>query len=231
MLWLWILLAVVLLIVLLCMTRVGVWAAYDRQGTLRLVLRLGPLRLQLLPAKEKKGKKPKKKKSPKKKKKKKESPEGEPGEKEKKKLPFTLEDIQDALRTLLPALGKALRRLGRGIQIKPLQVSVTLGGQEDPAKTAQLYGEIQAAVWSVMPHLEKLIDIWDPGIHIGVDFGASSPAVEGEAGVTFRIGTLIAVGFGLAVPALKWLLRWRKRSKAAKAAEKKTAEKEEEPAA
>ena len=43
---------------------------------------------------------------------------------------------------------------------------------------------------------------------------ASAAAVEGEAGVTIRIGTLLAMGFGLAFPALGWFLRWRKRCKA-----------------
>ena len=61
---------------------------------------------------------------------------------------------------------------------------------------------------------EKLLDIRDPYIHTGVDFNASSAAMEGEVGATIRIGTLLAAGFGMAFPALKWFLRWRKRCKA-----------------
>ena len=89
-----------------------------------------------------------------------------------------------------------------------------LGGQEDPAAAAQAYGEIQAAVWTGMPLLERLVDVRDVYIHTDVDFMASAAAVEGEAGVTIRIGTLLAMGFGLAFPALGWFLRWRKRCKA-----------------
>ena len=64
-----------------------------------------------------------------------------------------------------------------------------------------------------MPQLERLLDIPDPRIYTDVDFTASAVAAEGEAGISFRVGTLLAVGFGMAFPALGWFLRWRKRCK------------------
>lgn len=207
MLWLWILTAVVLLAALLLWTRVGVWAAFGGEE-LRLDVKVGLLRVHILPAKPKKPKAEK----PEKKKKKKSGEEPE-GEKPKPKLSFTLEDGKDALHSLLPPLGRALRRLGRGIRIKPLRLSLVLPGLEDPAAAAENYGKLQAAVWGGMPQLERLLDIRDPYIHTDVDFLAEDMALEGEAGVTLRIGTLLAMGFGLAVPALKWFLRWRKRCK------------------
>lgn len=204
MVWLWILAVIALLILLLCRTRVGAWAAFGG-GDLRLDARFGFLRVHILPAKPKKPGKPEREKKPK-------PPEQEP-EEEKPKLSFTLEDGKDALRTLLPPLKRALARLGRGIRVKPLRLSLVLGGQEDPAAAAQAYGELQAAVWSGMPLLEKLLDIRDPSIHTDVDFNAPGAAAEGEVGITLRVGTLLAVGFGMALPALKWFLRWRKRCK------------------
>lgn len=207
--WLWILGAVIVLIVLLLWTRVGVWAAFGG-GELRLDVRVGFLRVHILPAKPKK---PKAEKPPKEKKKKKRPKEEPKGEKPKPKPSFTLEDGKDALRTLFPPLKRALNRTRRGIRIKPLRLSLVLGGQEDPAAAAQLYGELQAAVWSGMPLLEKLLEIRDPYIHTDVDFNAPGAAVEGEVGITLRVGTLLAVGFGMAFPALGWFLRWRKRCK------------------
>lgn len=204
--WLWILAVIALLIALLCRTRVGAWAAFGG-GELRLDVRFGLLRIHILPAKPKKPKEEtygnKEKPHPKK---------PEKGA-VKAKRSFTLEDGKDALRTLLPPLKRALVRLGRGIRIKPLRLSLTLGGQKDPAAAAQTYGELQAAVWTGMPLLERLVDLRDPYIHTDVDFNASGTAVEGEAGITLRVGTLLAVGFGLAFPALRWFLRWRKRCK------------------
>ena len=205
MVWLWILAVIVLLTVLLCRTRVGAWAAFGG-GDLRLDVQFGFLRVQILPAKPKKAKKPPKKK--------KQTPPKKEPEAGKPKLSFTLEDGKDALRTLLPPLKRALERTRRGIRVKPLRLSLVLGGQEDPAAAAQAYGEIQAAVWTGMPLLERLVDVRDVYIHTDVDFMASAAAVEGETGVTIRIGTLLAMGFGLAFPALGWFLRWRKRCKA-----------------
>ena len=206
MVWLWILAVIILLIALLCWTRVGVWVAFGGEE-LRLDVKFGLLRVHILPAKPQKprAEKPKKEKK---------QPPKEPEEKEAKpKRSFTLEDGKDALRTLLPPLKRALRRFGRGIRVRPLRLSLVLGGQEDPAAAAQAYGEIQAAVWTGMPLLERLVDVRDVYIHTDVDFMASAAAVEGETGVTIRIGTLLAMGFGLAFPALGWFLRWRKRCK------------------
>ena len=205
MLWLWILLAVMLLLALLCRTRVGVWAAFGGE-TLRLDLCAGPLRIHILPAGSPKpqAEKPEKKRPAEPKK---EKPEGAP----KPRMSIAWEDVKDALQTLLPPLGRALRRARRGVRIKPLRLSLILGGQEDPADSARLYGGLQALVWGGMPHLEALVDIPEPSIHMDVDFTVPETAAEGEIGVTFRIGTLLAMGFSLAVPALKWFLRWRKR--------------------
>ena len=58
---------------------------------------------------------------------------------------------------------KALRRTRRGIRVDPLRLSATLGGAEDPAAAAELYGGLHALVWTGMPALEKLVVIRDPG--------------------------------------------------------------------
>ncbi len=207
MVWLWILAVIALLITLLCWTRVGVWAAFVG-GELRLNAKIGPLRIQIFPAKPKKAEKSRKEKPPKEKRPKKNN-RGETGKKP--GLSFALEDGRDAFRTLLPALKRALGRTRRGIRVKPLRLALVLGGQEDPAAAAQAYGEIQAAVWAGMPLLERFLNIRDPQIHTDVNFNVPDTVIEGETEVTFRIGTLLAVGAGMAFPALGWFLRWRKR--------------------
>ena len=225
--WRWILLSVCVLLALLCLTRVGVEAAFGGGRLLRLDVRLGLLRLHILPGKKRAGQeKPEKEKKAREKKKK---PPEEPGQK-KKKLPLKPEDIKDGLRTLFPALGRALRRIGRGIRLHPFRLSLTLGGREDPAAAAENYGRAQTAVWNGMPVLERLMDIPEPSIHTGVDFDAAGTEAEGDVGVTFRIGTLLALGFGLMVPALGWLWRFwqrsRKRAAAKAAGEAKSAKRD-----
>lgn len=200
MLWRWILLGLILLIALLCLTRAGVLVTLG--DALTVDVKLGLFRFRVVPGK------------PKKKKPNKEEKRGEEGAGEKRSVPKPhSEDIRDAVRTLLPPLKRALHRTRRGIRIAPLRLALTLGGREDPAAAAKLYGEINAGIWAGMPPLERVLDIPDPRIHTEVDFQAERTRVEGTVGVTIRIGTVLAVGFGTAIPALRWFLRFLKRQR------------------
>lgn len=206
MLGLWITLAVLLVLgILLWRLRLGVYIAFGGEQV-RADLTIGPFRVRLAPSKETK-KPPQETKKP-----------GKPKKEPKyltetaKKVPKpTLEDIRDAIQTLWPASKKALRRTRRGIRIKPLRLAVTLGGAEDPAAAAELYGGLHALIWTGMPALERLVVIPDPAIHLGLDFDAPETRAEGELGISIRLGTLIAVGMQLAAPAIGWLRRYLKR--------------------
>lgn len=200
MLWLWILGAVVLLLALLCLIRVGVWISFDSEFILQV--KVGPLRIQVLPVR----KKPKKKKAA-------EKPQEE-AKKKKQTFPKPdLADIRDAFQTLWPPLRKALGRTWRGIRINPLQVWITIGGAEDPAAVAKLYGDCCAGIWTVMPQLERLMDIPNPYIHLDTDFHVGGLQARGELGISIRIGTILLVGLGIGIPAIRWFLRYRKRKK------------------
>lgn len=195
----WILGILGLLLVWLCLTRVGVRAEMT-DGVLTLNAKIGLFHLRLFPKKkqEKTTKVSKKEKA----------------EKPPKKGAFpklTLTDIKDLVRTLAPPLKLVLGRTRRGIRLHPLCLSLTLGGREDPAVTAELYGYLHTGMWTVMPQLERLLDIPDPRLHIGMDFDAGETTLEGRGGISIRIGTLLAVGFTIAIPALKWFLRYRKK--------------------
>lgn len=203
---LWILGILLALLVLLCLTRVGVHALFG--DALALDAKIGPFRIHILPGKKQDKKREKRAKEPK---------EAEKSEEKAEKKPRfpkpSMADIREAVSVLWPPLKRALNRTRRGVRIHPMDLCVTLGGQEDPAAAAQLYGEAHAGVWAVMPVLERLLVIPEPHIHIGIDFNASETKVEGELGVTARVGTLLAVGATVAFPALKWFLRYRKKQK------------------
>ena len=203
---LWILGILLALLVLLCLTRVGVHALFG--DALALDAKIGPFRIHILPGKKQDKKREKRAKEP---------TEAEKSEEKAEKKPCfpkpSMADIREAVSVLWPPLKRALNRTRRGVRIHPMDLCVTLGGQEDPAAAAQLYGEAHAGVWAVMPVLERLLVIPEPHIHIGIDFNASETKVEGERGVTARVGTLLAVGATVAVPALKWFLRYRKKQK------------------
>ena len=203
---LWILGILLALLVLLCLTRVGVHALFG--DALALDAKIGPFRIHILPGKKQDKKREKRAKEPK---------EAEKSEEKAEKKPCfpkpSMADIREAVSVLWPPLKRALNRTRRRVRIHPMDLCVTLGGQEDPAAAAQLYGEAHAGVWAVMPVLERLLVIPEPHIHIGIDFNASETKAEGELGVTARVGTLLAVGATVAFPALKWFLRYRKKQK------------------
>lgn len=224
MLFLKILAVLALLIALLCLLRLGVRASWGAET--RVTAILGPVRLPLVPKKE--GKTGKEK--PKKAKQKKEKPDKEKAPKDRQPLPKPgKEDIREALQLLLPALKRALRKLGRGIRIDPLCVSLVLGGKNDPADAAEKFGYLQAAIWSGMPQLERWMHIPDPRIHTDVNFDAEKSEVSGEAAVTLRLGTLFATGFALLIPAVKWFLHYRKRHREDDTKEKTPPARAEEP--
>ena len=128
-LWIVGILLLILLAVQLC--RVGVRLTFGEET--RVTARFGPVRVQLLPPKEKK---PPKKEKPKKKETKK--PAKEPW-----KPDFST--IWGSLPELWRILKKGLRMTFRRIRISPMDFSAVIGG-EDPADTAILYGKLNAEI-------------------------------------------------------------------------------------
>ena len=203
---LWILGILAVLILLLCLTRIGVLARFG--GELSVTVRFGLFRIQVLPASKRP---PKHEKKPKKDTEPNRPPKEKPARKAFPKPSFG--EIRDALQTLWPPLKKALNRTRRGVRIDPLDLSVILGGQTEPADAARLYGELHGAVWAGMPVLEQMLVIPHPHIHLDVDFTAEETKLQGTAGISARIGTLLRIGMTAAIPVLRWLLTYLKKKK------------------
>lgn len=214
--WFWMVLGI---LILLCVgigrIRVGIHAAYD--GTTATAdVTVGPFRIRVAPGKKDKTDegKAKKKAPPKAASSKKESGTGILDKLKTIPRP-SLSDVHRALEALAPACKKALGRTRRSIRVDPLTVSVTVGGATNPAAAAETYGVLHMGVWTVMPPLEQLLVIPRPHIHVGIDFDAPQTKTTGECGISIRIGTLFAVGFGIGIPALRWFLRFQKETKQA----------------
>lgn len=207
---LYIILGILLAFFLLSLLRLGVRVEFT--GSLaetRATVIAGPVRIQLLP-------KPEKPEKPQKEKKKKEKPakaKAEDSEK-KKKLHLTKEDIKTALPALWECLKNGLRKTRQRLLIDPLHLSASLPGAADPAGAAELYGYVNAGMWTVMPQLERLMRIPDPRLHVEVDFDASELRLTGEVGVTLQIRDLLAIGLAFAKPVLRWYLAMQKRHSA-----------------
>lgn len=219
---LWILGILLALILLVLFLRVGCASPSATSCALPPQRGLCGYRSCRVPEKAQKQKKHKEKKNP---------PEKQKAApREKRKLGLTPGDIRSALPYLWQSLKGALRKTRQRLRIDPMQVSVILGGEEDPAASAETYGWVSAAVWTFMPRLEELMRIPDPYIHLDVDYSAAETKAEGEVGLSFQIRDLFAIGFAFGIPVLKWLLRWKKEKKLREEAQKaENPEKPQEP--
>ena len=197
---LWIVGVLVTLAVLIGLLRVGVRVTL-RGGETTVDVTVGPLHFQVVPGRKKEEPEPKPEPAPEK---------AQPKPQKKPPRP-TLAEIRDLIRTLWPPLKRALGRTRRSIRVDPFRWSVTVGGEEDPAEAAQLYGELHGAVWAGMPALEQLLVFRDPFVHIGIDFDARETTAEGTLGVSIRVGTLLRVLWTIGVPAVRWFLAFQKR--------------------
>lgn len=199
---LWVLGILLCAVLILCQVRIGVQVVYQG-GTARADVRLGPFSFPIVSPQE----------SPQK-------TEAQPSERSGeeqaartgRKLPkIDWNDVKDAAAALWQPLKRTLDRTRRGIRIDPLQIRLILGGAADPAETAEHYGYLQAAIWTGMPVLERLLQIPDPRIHTDIDFDGGNTVIEIRLGISARIGTLLGAAAGIAVPVLRWFLRFQKK--------------------
>ena len=217
---LYIILGILLLLFLLSLLRIGIRAELGEET--RLTVIAGPARIQVLP----KAEKPKREKKPKKKKA--EAPPPPTEEKKKKKLPLTAQDVKTLLPAVWQSLKGGLRKTRQRLRIDPLTLSASLPGAEDPAGAAELYGYINAGMWTVMPQLEQLTNIPDPHLHVEVDFDGVELKLTGTVGAMMQLRDLFTVGTAFAKPLIRWFFALRRRQsaqeKARAKAEKKSAE-------
>ena len=195
---------ILLIVFLIGLIRVGAAVRFGEELGLRLLI--GPFRITLLPAKEKKaaqnGEKKKKKAA--------ETGKTEQsGKKKSRSLPkLTREEWRDLITTALSALKETARRTCRRLRIDPLEILIVFGG-EDPADIAQSYGYASA----VMPQLEDLFHIPDPLLHLRMDYSAKETRAEGSVGLSLRVWDMLIIAFALMRPMLKWYRRFRRAHK------------------
>ena len=198
-------LAVVALVLLLVgQVRVGGRAEFNVNGFF-LWVRLGRLRIKILPAKPKK----KVEEKPQKQKKKPEKPK-----KEKPPTPLS-EKIGGTLeyaRALLPVALEAAGGMLRGLRIDALELELT-AGSPDPADAAMLYGQATAALGALWYPLTTAFQVRDGRARVNIDFDAPGMTVYGAAALSIKIGTVVWIGLRAGFKALFKALAARKRLK------------------
>lgn len=176
---------------------VGAYVRYDRLGSLCELI-LGPVRLRLLPKKEK-GKKPKEK---------------EKKTKEKKERPK--QPIGGLIRDFYPFVKLGFELLGcffRKLRVNVLTLHVGFGGAGDPAAAAINYGRAWAAIGALMPQLRRFLRIKKENVSASCDFTSGEMTVFAELKAVFFLGDLVTMAIRYGLRALKLLLAMKKRNK------------------
>ena len=179
-------------LILIALLRVGVAAEYSREGV-SVAVKVGFVKIRILPRKEKpkKPKKPKKVKKPKKPKKPKKEPEEE-------KKPGGLKKFLD----MWPAIKTALGRLRRRLLIKKLAIHYTAAG-DDPFTTALSYGASNAVFGVITPVLEKNFRIKRRDFRTDADFEATEPLIFVHAAISIAVWEIIYIGMGFLKATIK----------------------------
>ena len=192
---------ILLVILLLGLIRVG--AVVTVGDEVRVAARFGLIRITIFP---------RKKKAPKPKKKTEEAPKEEAPkapEKKKRQLPkLDFYDLLDLLDAAFPALSATARRACSRLRIDPLDMTVVFGSL-NPADTARFHGIACAAMYAVMPRLERLFYIPAPSLHLRMSFDSDHTSASGTVGVSLRVCDLFAIAPTLLIPLGKWYLSFR----------------------
>lgn len=165
-------------LVLISLIRIGIQVIYVPSG-LTLRLKLGPVRMTLLPHKEKKQSKKKKK-----------EPQNAAAEEGKR-------DMLGQIRRGLPLIAEAAGRLKRKVRLDRIYLDVTAAAS-DPASAALAFGGVNAAVGMIWPLVEQNFNVRDRRIRTRVDFEAARPAVSLDAAATLTIGQAAVLAIWLA---------------------------------
>ena len=200
-----ILAVVVLVLLLIGQVRIGGQAEFNAEGFF-LWVRVGKIRIKILPMKPKK-EKPKKPKKPKKKKPKKPKKEKEPTP-----LPEKIGGTLEYAKELLPVALEAAGGMLRGLRVDNLRVELT-AGSSDPADAAALYGQANAALGALWHPLTTAFRVKDGSARVKLDFDAPGMTVYGAAGLSIKIGTVVWIGLRAGFKALFGALAARKRLK------------------
>lgn len=163
---------------LVSLIRIGIQVLYEPSG-LTLRLKLGPIRLTLLPRKEKK--RPKKKKR---------EPETGAAEEDKR-------DMLGQIRRGLPLIAETAGRLKRKVRLDRIYLDVTAAAS-DPAGAALAFGGVNAAVGMIWPLVEQNFNVRDRRIRTRVDFEATQPTANLDAAATLTIGQAVVLALWLA---------------------------------
>lgn len=191
------------LLLLIGFISLGGGGTYDSGGA-TLWLRLGPVRVTLLPRKPKKQKKAKPKKT-------KQEPE-QPKQAQSEKQKLTLGGSLAYAKALLPLALECARRVWGAIYLNTLYLELQVGA-EDPGEAAMAYGRANAALGAIWTPLVRAFHVKDGHARVNLDFDRKEPALYARAELSIRMGQALWLGLYFGLKALRALLRVKNEKK------------------
>lgn len=177
---------IVLLLTLLMLVRLGGEVTYGESG-LRVRVRLGQIRITLIPRRKKPSRKSGNADSKKSPKKKKPPADTEQKPEEKGGSPVYLTDL---ISIAVDGVGQLLARL----QIDRLELEYVIGGKTDPAGAAVRYGAVYAGGDAILPLLENTFYcIKKRELQAWIDFESDETLVWTRFSLSIRIGQMLAI--------------------------------------
>lgn len=195
-----VLLVILAVLWLISRVRLGGLVQYSEEGALFRVI-VGPLKITLFPAKEKKPQKEKAQKERKKKAAKK--PPEETQEPKGGALPPVME--------LLPLAAEAAGELKRKIRIDDLTIHLAWASG-DPFQTAIGFGGANAAMGMIWPMIDNNFKVKKHDLGVAVDFERDKPSIYCKFALTITVGQLVAFGLRFGIKLLAIWSRSRKDS-------------------
>ena len=163
------------------------------------------------------------------KKKEKKKKEKKPREKEEKseKGESKLDGLKrkwEFIKPYIPPAWKYSKKLLKAVRIEDVKINIDTG-KEDAAESAQFYGKLQAALFSVLNFLAMIFTLRVKEANINCHFNVKRLDAEGEAVVKVRPSTMIAIAFCLLFCCAKIFIPYKFRQWREKRRKKKSAEK------
>ena len=194
------LIVILTILLLILILPVGADVSY-LDGAFALKAKAGPLRIQILPKKEKQPKEQKEKDKPKEK-------EPKAGAKEKPKQKMTLEDYLELAKIGLGALG----RFRRSLSIDTFLLHV-VSGAADPYGAVMQYGYLNAGLSALAPAFHRAFKVRREDVRTAVDLELGTTVFEAQLVLSIQIWEILTIGFCAGFAFLRWYLRRKREAK------------------
>lgn len=114
---------------------------------------------------------------------------------------------------LAPAFFRALGLLSSRLRVKECYLLLVLPGEDDPARSAQLYGWANGVLGALWTPLVGLVHMEEGRAGVRVDFTAQEMTVEARGTLTIKLGQLVVILTSLALQEFRIVLQHRRQNK------------------